>query len=80
MKSVCPLCNGLYKIEFNCKRCNSTMIDKGPEVNYLDDYSPYLLDEVTHLVDETKEERCVHIFQCPNCNFKISYAIERKRF
>lgn len=78
MKLTCPLCNGLYKIDYNCIKCNSIMEEKGPVVNYLDDYSPYLLDEVTHLVDGVKESRCVHIYKCPNCGHEERYAIERK--
>ena len=80
MKLVCPLCNGLYKVDYNCIKCNTVMVDKGAEVNYLDNYSPYLLDEVTHLVDGVKSDQCVHIYQCPNCNFKESHLIERKEF
>ncbi|MCF6466700.1 hypothetical protein [Clostridium sp. Cult2] len=78
MKSICPLCNGLYKVDFNCSQCNSTMVDKGPLVNLMDDYSPYLLDEITHFVDGVKREECVHTYQCPNCGIRENYSIERK--
>lgn len=30
------------------------MVDKGQVVNLMDDYSPYLLDEITYLVDGVK--------------------------
>ncbi len=78
MKTVCPLCNGLYNVDYNCPKCNGVMVDKGPEVNYMDNYSPYLLDEITHLVDGVKNDKCVHIYQCSNCNYKKRYSIERK--
>ena len=79
MKAICPLCNGLYEVEYNCTDCNATMVDKGPMVNYMDEYSPYLLDDVTHLVDGVKRDECVHLYQCPKCNKKQLYSIERKR-
>ena len=54
------------------------MEDKGPLVNLMDDYSPYLLDEITHLVDGVNRNKCVHTYQCQNCGFKQNYSIERK--
>lgn len=80
MKLVCPICNGLYKVNYDCPKCNSAMEDKGPQVNYMDDYSPYLLDEVTHLIDGVKREQCLHIYQCTECNTKETYSVERKEF
>ncbi|CCQ97113.1 conserved hypothetical protein [[Clostridium] ultunense Esp] len=80
MNLVCPLCNGLYKVVFNCSQCNTIMVDKGPLVNLMDDYSPYLLDEITYLVDGVKRGECLHTYRCPNCGFKQNYSIERKVF
>lgn len=56
------------------------MIDRGPEVNYLDDYSPYLLDEITSKVDGVKRDECLHVFKCSNCGRLQNYSIERKEF
>lgn len=56
------------------------MIDKGPKVNYIDDYSPYLLDEITNQVDGVKQDECLHIFQCPCCGSQQKYSIKRKEF
>ncbi|NLY77537.1 MAG: hypothetical protein GX080_05555 [Tissierellia bacterium] len=78
MKLVCPLCNGLYPVEFNCEKCNSLMEDQGAKVNFYDDYSPYLLDEITSRADGVSSEKCIHIFLCPNCGYKNDYVIERK--
>ncbi len=78
MNLVCPLCNGLYDIDFKCVRCNSPMEEKGPLVNIMDDYSPYLLDDISHRVDGVKEERCIHTYQCLNCGYEENYPIERK--
>lgn len=80
MKNICPLCNGLYEVFYNCTKCNTPMLDKGAKVNYLDNYSPYLLDEVTHLVDGVARDECVHVYYCPNCGYKNEYSIERKKY
>lgn len=80
MKLVCPLCNGLYKIEYKCVKCNTIMEDKGAKVNYYDDYSPYLLDEISDEVDGVRRDECVHVFQCPNCGHRGDYSIERKEY
>lgn len=79
MRTICPLCNGLYKVDYNCISCNASMLDNGPVVNYMDDYSPYLLDDVTHPIDGAKRDECVHLYRCLNCNKDQLYSIERKR-
>jgi len=56
------------------------MEDQGAKVNYYDDYSPYLLDEITNNVDGVNSEKCIHIFLCPNCGYQADYVIERKIF
>ncbi|HHV39037.1 MAG TPA: hypothetical protein GXX70_06055 [Tepidimicrobium sp.] len=80
MKSICPLCNGLYEIKYNCFSCNAKMTDEGPIVNFMDDYSPYLLDEITSKVDGAERDECIHIFRCPNCGTRERFSIERKAF
>ncbi|NLW23037.1 MAG: hypothetical protein GXY88_07275 [Tissierellia bacterium] len=80
MKRVCPLCNGLYKVDFNCSKCNTIMEDTGPRVNFMDDYSPYLVDDISHTVDGVKRDQCVHVYKCPNCNSIENHSIERKEF
>lgn len=67
MDYICPLCNGLYEISVFCPVCNNQMEDKGPVVNFLDSYSPYLLDEITSKVDGVPSYKCVHLFKCPIC-------------
>jgi len=54
------------------------MEDQGAKVNFYDDYSPYLLDEITSRADGVSSEKCIHIFLCPNCGYKNDYVIERK--
>lgn len=55
------------------------MVDKGPLVNIMDDYSPYLLDDITHRIDGVERERCIHTYQCLDCGFEENYSIERKK-
>lgn len=80
MREICPLCNGLYEIIYNCIICSTPMEDKGPKVNYIDDYSPYLLDDISHLVDGVAREECIHIYICPKCHHEAEYPIERKTY
>lgn len=77
MELVCPLCNSLGEIELNCDICNKPMVDFGPVINFLDDYSPYLPLEVSMHVDGTDPEKCLHIFKCNNCNTDKRVEIKR---
>jgi len=56
------------------------MEDQGAKVNYYDNYSPYLLDEITSKVDGVSANRCTHVFLCPKCGYESDYVIERKVF
>ena len=67
MDLVCPLCNGLFDKKMKCLNCIEIMKDVGPEVDYLDDYSPYLSKDITQLVDGVAHDECIHIFQCESC-------------
>lgn len=80
MDLICPLCNGLYKINIICPLCFSSMKDSGPVVNYLDDYSPYLLDDITSKVDGVSSNKCVHLFKCSRCKYDKKVEIERTCF
>lgn len=80
MDLICPLCNGLYYYAEICPYCHSIMIDKGALVNYFDDYSPYLLDEISHFTDGVSKDKCIHVFYCKNCNIEKNVSIERVIF
>jgi len=80
MELVCPLCNGLYEIKVICPICQNNMEDKGPIVNYLDNYSPYLLDEITSKVDGVSSYKCVHLFKCSRCKHDKRVEVERTYF
>lgn len=77
---ICPLCNGLYEIRVTCPMCFKSMKDIGPIVNYLDNYSPYLLDEITSKVDGVPSYKCVHLFKCSRCKYDKKVEIERIHF
>ena len=80
MELICPLCNGLYTIEKRCVRCNHLMEDQGAIVNFYDEYSPYLLDDITNNDDGLSKNKCLHLFRCINCEFEYSYDIDIERF
>lgn len=79
MAKICPLCNGLYAVKEKCPICSKVMEDKGPIINYLDDYSPYLLDDISSSVDGVDEVKCLHLFHCSNCNNDHRVVINRKK-
>lgn len=80
MKLVCPLCNGLYKVHKTCEVCQEPMEDQGAVVNYYDDYSPYLLDEITNNVDVVGKDQCLHLFHCIKCGYEENFTIDREIF
>ncbi|WP_425447085.1 hypothetical protein [Dethiothermospora halolimnae] len=77
MELLCPVCNGLEEPQIVCKVCNSAMEDKGPLVDYLDDYSPYLSNDITQQVDGVAHDKCVHIYKCQNCGKDKRVIINR---
>lgn len=79
MELVCPLCNGMLNYETYCPRCSDRLKDTGPIVDYLDEYSPYLSNDMTQLVDGVEHEKCCHLFKCEKCNFERKVEINRVR-
>lgn len=77
MQLVCPLCNGIDEAHFNCPLCHSNMVDEGPVVDYLDDYSPYLSKDITQLVDGAAHDKCVHLYKCKHCGYDKIVEINR---
>ncbi|WP_066504889.1 hypothetical protein [Abyssisolibacter fermentans] len=76
MQLVCPLCNSIQDITVKCE-CGSEMINKGPLVDYLDDYSPYLSNDITQLVDGASHNECMHLFYCNNCSKDKRVAVKK---
>jgi Cys-tRNA synthase (O-phospho-L-seryl-tRNA:Cys-tRNA synthase) len=79
MELVCPLCNGIVDFNIKCPICDKSMINEGPVVDYLDEYSPYLASDITQLVDGAPYDKCVHLFQCKHCNYDDRVQIDRVR-
>ncbi len=79
MDLVCPLCNGIKNMNISCPVCSAKLKDNGPIVNYLDDYSPYLSNDITQLVDGALHDQCVHLFSCEKCEYDKRIKINRVR-
>lgn len=79
MELICPLCNGLYTIHKHCIICNNQMEDQGPMVNFYDEYSPYLFEDIED-ADYLSKHKCSHLFRCINCGFEYTYLIEKDMF
>lgn len=69
--AMCPLCNGLESQIYTCHTCMSILQDCGKTVDYLDNYSAYLdqdiLMKVDGLMSNQSHQYCVHIFYCAAC-------------
>ncbi|NLC51389.1 MAG: hypothetical protein GX764_03670 [Firmicutes bacterium] len=61
---ICPLCNGLTEITYKCPRCNVPLKDNGRIEDFLDDYSPYLQQD---LPNGYAGSTCTHLLYCPHC-------------
>lgn len=77
MEQICPLCNGLIEHEVKCEKCNEKMKDNGRIADYYDNYSSYLEMSITELIDGVSNDKCVHIFACPDCNYDKRIAIDK---
>ena len=40
---ICPLCNALESQTYSCQNCQSILQDYGKAVDYIDDYSAYMI-------------------------------------
>jgi len=77
MQLICPLCNNVNKYSQMCPLCKSNMVDEGPVVDYLDDYSPYLSRDITQLVDGAPYDKCVHLYKCEHCGYDKRIEINK---
>jgi len=79
MELICPLCNGLFENNYKCEKCHGAVDDVGPIVNYLDDYSPYLSNDITQLVDGVAHDKCLHLYKCNSCDYDKRVEVNRVR-
>jgi hypothetical protein len=77
---MCPLCNGFGNIKQACPNCSESMKNEGREADYYDDYSPYMPIDQMKLEDgypsDFAEEKCPHLFKCPNCGTSKVFLIK----
>lgn len=76
---ICPFCNGLQYEQHTCTSCEDTLQDYGKLVDYMDDYSPYmdqeLLTEVDGLTMNNSQQYCVHVMYCGTCGHQTEVAV-----
>lgn len=76
---MCPICNGLINTSYSCAACSEQLEDCGKEVDYLDDYSPYLdqhiLQQVDGLSHIESNAYCLHTFYCAGCRKEYEMKI-----
>ncbi|WP_147533100.1 hypothetical protein [Bacillus marasmi] len=68
---ICPNCNGLYQVMFQCPSCGVEMEDNGKIMDFYDDYSPYMEVDDLKLEDgypnTLSKQQCPHLMSCVNC-------------
>lgn len=79
--SMCPVCNGLTEIPQSCPNCANSMEECGKTVDYLDDYSAYmdqqLLEKVDGLSHEESNRYCLHLYHCAACERDFSLKVQQ---
>lgn len=80
---VCPLCNGLISLEFQCPNCLNPAVDCGKRDDYVGPYAPYeesgdnlqsavdkaLLSDCLHTGSSPKQ--CLHMLYCDACSTTV---------
>lgn len=72
MERICPICNGLQSVRRFCPYCGREMEERGALQEFIDDYSPYLSQELGENLTDTRE--CVHLYYCPSCDEDVRVA------
>jgi hypothetical protein len=70
MTGICPVCNGLARLEAACPACGHRLDDAGRLYDYYGDYSPYRpIDDakLTNGFPDLAHRLCVHVGWCPAC-------------
>lgn len=72
MEKVCPLCNGLLKVDRKCPYCGIVLQDGGMVQNYYGPYSPYVAQN--SLQKKEDSDHCIHLLYCAGCHYDIRTA------
>ncbi|WP_459500417.1 hypothetical protein [Bacillus sp. C1] len=77
---MCPLCNALDAHIYSCQTCMNVLQDYGKVVDYIDDYSAYMDQDLLRAVDgltgENAEQYCVHVFYCGACGIQTEKRVK----
>lgn len=66
MERICPICNGLEGVRRLCPYCGGEMEERGSLQDFIDDYSPYLSQQLGENLTEGGD--CVHLYYCRTCD------------
>ena len=69
---LCPVCNGLQALQFDCPKCDNAMQDGGKLSDSYGPYSPYVPhDEEDESFSQSRtghaDNACIHAASCPHC-------------
>lgn len=74
---LCPLCNGLDAPFLLCPNCEERLEDKGMLESFYEPYRPYLPQNIINLSDGVANDECIHLFNCPKCNYDLRCVIKK---
>ena len=68
MPPICPVCNGLVPLVFDCPRCGRPAGDMGRAADALGPYAPYEPGhEESRVSGSTEAMTCIHAVHCDFC-------------
>jgi hypothetical protein len=71
---VCPLCNGFISSVYTCPHCAGKVEDRGKAVDYIDDYSAYMDENI--LQENMATSSCTHLFYCTSCENQYQIQVQ----
>lgn len=78
---ICPVCNGLERLDTPCARCGTPQDDLGRLSDYYTPYSPYReIDDLkmTNSFADLATHQCIHLLYCPHCQLEHKQAINER--
>ncbi len=79
MESICPICNGIRRINALCPNCQNQLIDQGKLEEFYGPYSPYMEIEANKLSNgyiDLENNYCMHLNICPVCGYEQVIAVK----